>query len=306
MKKTLLSLSLMTLALIGKAQNCSDLIISEYVEGSGNNKAMEFYNPTNSTIDMSNYRLVRYSNGSAVGTDSTNLIGSINSYSTFVITNGVGVTSGSTSTSPACDPALQALGQQNDGAYPAPTFMNGNDAMVLVKKVPYTRLDIFGRIGEDPSGVAWSDIAPYTGGAGMGKWWTKDHSLQRKSSIQVGVKTNPLSFNVKLQWDSLPNNNWTNLGIHSCDCKPVGVNENVNSIFLKVFPNPSNGSEITFISDKDITSITIYNPIGQVVFTLLTNQKSVLVKNSGLPTGIYFAEVKTGLLVSKLEKLIIQ
>jgi hypothetical protein len=34
MKKTLLSLSLMTLALIGKAQNCSDLIISEYVEGS--------------------------------------------------------------------------------------------------------------------------------------------------------------------------------------------------------------------------------------------------------------------------------
>ena len=45
MKKTLLSLSLLTISLIGKAQ-CSDLFISEYVEGSANSKAMEFYNHT--------------------------------------------------------------------------------------------------------------------------------------------------------------------------------------------------------------------------------------------------------------------
>lgn len=31
---------------------CSDLIISEYIEGSGNNKAIELYNPTNDPIDL--------------------------------------------------------------------------------------------------------------------------------------------------------------------------------------------------------------------------------------------------------------
>lgn len=301
MKKTLLSLSLLTISFIGKAQ-CSDLFISEYVEGSGNSKAMEFYNPTTATINMSNYRLVRYSNGSAIGTDSTDLVGSINSYSTFVIANGVGVTSGTTSTSPACSPSLQAMAQQNDGIYPSPTFMNGDDAMVFVKKVPYTRLDIFGKIGEQPT-TAWSDVAPYDGSAG--KWWTKDHSLQRKATIKMGVSTNPSVFNVKLQWDSLPNNNWTNIGKHNCDCKPVGVNENVKSVYLKVFPNPANGNEIAFISDKNILSITIINAIGQVVYTSVNADKTVVIRNLGLSNGIYYAVVKN-LDGTKTEKLIIQ
>ena len=198
MKKTLLSLSLVAMSFLGKAQ-CTDLFISEYVEGTAFSKAMEFYNPTSATISMNNYRLVRYSNGSATGTDSTDLVGSISSYSTFVISYGV------SSTTVVCDPALQAKAQQLDHAYPNPTSMNGDDALVLVKISPYTRLDIFGKIGEQPT-TAWSDIAPFTGGAGMGKWWTADHSLQRKANVKSGVTSNPSSFNVTLQWDSLPKN----------------------------------------------------------------------------------------------------
>ncbi len=42
---------------IGAALNawsqCDELFISEYVEGSRNNKALEIYNPTGSTIDLS-------------------------------------------------------------------------------------------------------------------------------------------------------------------------------------------------------------------------------------------------------------
>ena len=41
------------------AQDCSDLIISEYVEGWSNNKALEIYNPTPNTIDLSQYIVVR-------------------------------------------------------------------------------------------------------------------------------------------------------------------------------------------------------------------------------------------------------
>ena len=205
----------MVLAFAGKAQNCSELFISEYAEGSGNNKAMEFYNPTPNAINMSNYRLVRYSNGSAIGTDSTDLTGTIPAFGTFVIANGVGVTSGATGTSPACNPALQALAQQIDGAYPSPTFMNGDDALVLARKSPYKRIDIFGKIGEQPT-TAWSDMPPYDGTSG--KWWTKDHSMQRKATIKAGILTNPSQFNPKLEYDSLPKDNWTKIGSHTCNC----------------------------------------------------------------------------------------
>ncbi len=154
------------------------------------------------------------------------------------------------------------------------------------------------------SGTAWSDIAPYAGFAGMGKWWTKDHSLQRKPGVKFGVTSNPTLFNVKLEWDSLPENNFTNVGIHACDCKPVGINENVKSMTLKVFPNPSNGNEIAFFSDKFITSINIVNAIGQIVYTKTANEKTVVVKNLGLTNGIYYAVVKNEV-GTKTEKLII-
>lgn len=306
MKKILLSLSLVTVALVGKAQTCSELFISEYCEGSANNKAAEIYNPTGASISMSNYRLVRYSNGSATGTDSTDFTStmSIASYSTFVIANGVGVTSGTTSTSPACSPTLQALAQQLDGPYPVPTFMNGDDAIVLVRKSPYARIDIFGKIGQQPT-TAWSDVAPYDGS--VGKWWTKDHSLQRKQTVMNGVTSNPTLFNVKTEWDSLPNNNWVNVGKHTCDCKPVGIKETVKAIYLKVFPNPANGNEVAFISDRNIKEINILNTMGQVVLThtAITSENTVVLKNLGLVNGIYYTVIKTdgG---NKTEKLIIQ
>ena len=304
MKKTLLSLSLITIALVGKAQNCSELFISEYAEGSGNSKAMEFYNPTLNSINMSNYRLVRYSNGSATGTDSTDLSGTIASFGTFVIANGVGVTSGATGTSPACNPALQALAQQLDGAYPSPTFMNGDDALVLARKNPYAIVDIFGKMGEQPS-TAWSDVAPYDGT--IGKWWTKDHSMQRKASIQQGVTANPSLFNVKLEWDSLSKDNWTNIGIHSCGCSSVGLKEIAKVASLKVFPNPTNGNEIAIISNSAIKEITIINAIGQIVYfnTLIATENKVVLRNLGFSKGIYYTVVKTDV-GSKTEKLIIQ
>lgn len=301
MKKILLSLSFITAALVGKAQNCSELFISEYVEGSGNNKAIEIYNPTANPINLSNYRLVRYSNGSALGTDSTDFTttASIASYSTFVIANGQ--TTG-TPSSPACSPTLQALANQLDGVYPAPTYVNGDDAMVLVRKSPYARIDIFGKIGEQPT-TAWSDVAPYDGT--VGKWWTKDHSLQRKATVKQGVTANPLQFNVTLEWDSLPRDNWSKLGSHTCDCQVVGVKENTKSVSVKVFPNPSNGKEIALVSDKVIKEVVVINAVGQTVYSQMSSEKTVVIKPAHLVEGIYYCIIKTET-GSKTEKLIIQ
>ena len=53
MKQILLSMS-MLFAMSVNAQDCSELFISEYVEGSGNNKALEIYNPTTTSIAFAN------------------------------------------------------------------------------------------------------------------------------------------------------------------------------------------------------------------------------------------------------------
>ena len=41
----------------------SDLIISEYAEGSGYNKYIEIYNGTGSSVDLSDYQVWRIQNG---------------------------------------------------------------------------------------------------------------------------------------------------------------------------------------------------------------------------------------------------
>ncbi len=63
MKKSLLFLSFFLFS-AGLMAQCSDLFISEYVEGYASNKALEIYNPTGSPVQLSDYSLARFSNGS--------------------------------------------------------------------------------------------------------------------------------------------------------------------------------------------------------------------------------------------------
>lgn len=297
MKKLLLNFSLLLIVFGLKAQNCSDLFISEYVEGTGNNKAFEIYNPSPNSIDLSNYRIVRYSNGSQIGADSLVLAGILASGDAWVVVNGQ--TTGTTS-SPACDPALQALADQLDGVYPAPTYMNGNDAMVLVKISPYAKLDIFGKIGEDP-GTSWTDVFPYTDA--QGAYWTKDHTLQRKSSVKQGVAANPSAFNVTTEWDSLPKNTWVGLGTHSCSC-PLGVWEYALNVKMSIFPNPVYNDFFAINASENIEQVQIVNSVGQIIKTVKNSnkQKELSVSTVGLSKGFYFVNVKfsEGLLSNKI------
>lgn len=64
MKKVLLSLISLLIVASSYAQDCSELFISAMVEGYGNNRALELYNPTNAAIDLSGYSVGRFSNGS--------------------------------------------------------------------------------------------------------------------------------------------------------------------------------------------------------------------------------------------------
>lgn len=242
MKNFLLLFAMFFTAFFSFAQTPTDLFFSEYDEGSGNNKAVEIYNPTDQPIDLNSYYVARYSNGSTVYTGGgiTHLSGMLQPYNTFVLVNGQTT---STSTSPACSPELQAMADMLDHDYPAPTYMNGNDAIALIKtpngapptSTNVTPVDLIGQIGMGnaiASETGWSYVKdsvltysnsngdPVTGqvinyivqakaddGVTYGPYWmswTSDHSLIRKPNIVQGVVVNPAPFKVALQWDTLP------------------------------------------------------------------------------------------------------
>jgi hypothetical protein len=307
MKKILLTVAIISSAFALNAQTfCTELFISEYVEGSSHSKALEIYNPTNAPVVLSNYRLIRYSNGSAVPVDSFDLTGTVAAHDVWVVTNGQATPDAQGA---FCDSVLMGMADQLGPApYVAGTavmFMNGDDALGLARISPYAIIDIFGKIGEDP-GNSWSDVFPYTDA--QGAWWTRDHALQRKSTVTGGVTVNPTAFNVTLEYDSLPEDTWTNLGIHNCVCNNVGIADRNIGEKMSVYPNPSNGEFVINTTEK-IAHIEVINALGQVVtveeFTSSEQQTTKRVDLTSMPGGIYMVQVQLEngvVLTSKITK----
>ena len=307
MKKIVLfALTLSASASFGQVSDCSELFISEYVEGWSNNKALEIFNPTNATIDLSQYMVIRYSNGATTATaaNAVQLSGTIAPSDVFVAVlekldpNGTGQEA----------PIWDSLQARADG-YFCPVYntsnafyWNGNDAVVLAKGTinniaGAVAVDIFGKIGEDP-GVGWTTAFPYTSG---GVVVTADHSLIRKASVLKG-ETNPTIsfFNPLEQYDSIPAvveiggqtyGNWFSLGEHSCDCPTSFVDEVADKPSISVYPNPSNGE---FFVKGDFTEIRVLNALGQEVVTVSNNTKPIAVINLGDKRGVYFVKVRNG------------
>ena len=222
MKKLLLFTILMLISLAMFAQKGTDLIISEYVEGWSTNKAIELYNPTDSAIDLSQYRLTRYSNGSTPPIASAQwyviLSGTIMPYQARVFVLDKRDPNATGQDAPIWD-ALRARADTfvcpvyNDSYA---LYFNGNDAVSL-EKLDDTFIDIFGKIGEDP-GTAWTDTDPFNTGAGIPL--SSDHTLVRKASINAGVIAPIDKFNILAEWDSLPANTFTSLGWHEFSASP--------------------------------------------------------------------------------------
>ncbi len=289
--------SLFTLAIVlftghtAFSQGCTDLFFSEYCEGSGNNKGLEIYNPTANPIDLTPYVVERWSNGAQAVSDATDLVGTIEPYGTWVIVNGQteDVELGGGLVSPAVDPAMQAFADQLDNPYPAPTYMNGNDAILLVKNGNVV-LDIFGKPGEDP-GTAWTDneAAGYTSTDG-GTWLTANHTLRRKSNITEGVTVPPVAFYALAEWDSLPNNTWDGLGSHACACDPnVGVEDLQTPVEFNIFPNPVTEGKMQITSNLPIVQVEVYDQNGRRVILEMVEagSTSYVLMTEELESGIY-------------------
>jgi hypothetical protein len=330
MKKTLLILSLITLALAGKAQDCTELFFSEYVESTNNDKALEIYNPTSNPITINgDYRVVRYNNGSGsfAGAPATQQYVILNAhtiqpYDVWVLVidkrNPIG-----TGAEIPVSAALQAVAD----TFVCPDYTisyalshNGNDAISLQRNVGgnWVYCDIIGEIGFNPV-IGWADCPPFYASDCVNSKtvFTEDHTMIRKSIIKTGIITDE-SFNPTIQWDTLTENKLVNnlavtnhqLGSHTCDCSnATGVKKYTKGSQVKMFPNPAlNSSSLTFLSaDKKIATIKVMNVFGQEVKTIEIDRPTLKTEQSlNLSSGIYFVDIIFEDNISTTEKLIIE
>ena len=72
----------------------------------------------------------------------------------------------------------------------------------------------------------------------------------------------------------------------------VGINENIESAKVDIFPNPAT-NQINIQSEDEILQIEMVNFVGQTVFEVFENKKQITVNTSKLEEGIYIVRVKT-------------
>lgn len=189
--KKLSILSLMLVCITGLfAQPCSKLFISEYVEGSGNNKALEIYNPTASAISLSGYKLIQYNNNNDSAFFTFNLNGTVGAYDVYVIANSQSQLSGITS-------VADTLTGNSVMSF------NGNDVIAFLSPTNDT-LDRIGRI---------SDLTSYYFGTDS----FAEHTAVRLASVQEGTKNWAIGTN---QW-TVYDQNEVYLGNHVSTCTSI-------------------------------------------------------------------------------------
>ncbi len=226
----------------------TDLFISEYIEGSSNNKAVEIYNGTGAAINLStgNYILQYYFNGSATAGLTITLTGTVAAGDVFVAAQSSSVA------------AIITQADQTNGS----GWYNGDDAVVLRKGgAAGPILDVIGQVGFDP-GTEW----------GTGLTSTADNTLRRKTTVCQG-DTNPSdAFNPATEWDSFANDTFDGLGSHTASCV-AGISLSINNdtvtegnsgtvtaLFTVSLSAPAGPGGVTFdIATADNTATTANN-----------------------------------------------
>lgn len=136
------------------------LLITEYIEGSSSNKAVEISNVGGTAIDLDAnvYKLTLFGNGSTDPGNTETLTGTLEPGKSLVFHNA------------------SAADQFKLGTASTVTYFNGDDALVLTKDDVV--IDRFGKRGEDP-GSAWSD-------PNDANFSTVNKTLRRKASVTAG------------------------------------------------------------------------------------------------------------------------
>ena len=185
-------------------EDCSlaNLFLSEYAEGTSNNKYFEIYNATDGSVDLSGYSISSCSNGCDDGVNWDYPDNITFEAGTIIAPGDVYVVC-----HPSADDLIQAECDQHF------TYLsNGNDVFALTQIGGGTILDIIGTVGDDP-GTGW-EVAGVSDG-------TKEHTLVRKSSVVSGNGGDWASSAgtdaEDSEWEVYDQNTWDHLGSHTME-----------------------------------------------------------------------------------------
>ncbi len=161
------------------------IIISEYVEGSSSNKALEFFNPTGTAVDLSACQVKRYNNGNAAPCATyTFPTVTLDAGALYVVCNS----NAGSALQPHCD-------ELNSN----PTGFNGDDALEVYCNG--ILVDSFGQVGYDP-GSAWGTSPTVTANA----------TLRRKAGLNDGDRDSSDAFDPSIEWDGFSQDTFDGLG----------------------------------------------------------------------------------------------
>ncbi len=207
----------------------SDLFISEYVEGGGNNKAIEIANYTGNIIDLSIYSIKKQVNGAGSWVNEFTLSGSLSSGSVYSIVNTAAIS--------------DLLNLANITVSGAPIDFNGNDPVGLFK-----------------NGVLIDIVGVFNSGSEF----AKDKTLRRNSSVIA-----PRTDYTESEWDILGKDvidgigaHTTTLSLHKFVTNLFNVYPNPsknNSVTISLSSNEINTIQLFAITGQLIKSIK--NPL---------------------------------------------
>ncbi|MDF3125514.1 ExeM/NucH family extracellular endonuclease [Rheinheimera sp. 1928-s] len=180
------NLCAVAVALALSQQLQAELLISEYLEGSSNNKAIELVNLGSQSLDLSQYKLQMFFNGNTTAAATINLTGTLAPGAVYVIANNNAVA------------ALKDKAQLLNSS----SWYNGDDALVLSKGELV--IDSFGQVGFDP-GSAWN-----SGGVS-----TLDKTLRRKASITQGDSNPADLFDPSLEYEQFAQDDFSDIGFYN-------------------------------------------------------------------------------------------
>jgi endonuclease I len=226
-----------------------DLFFSEYIEGSGQNKALELFNGSSSTIDLSNYKIKQGNNGNTLGNGNGSdiepyeigLSGSLGPGEIYILAHGE-------ASQALTSEANVTLTYGNNPGDRVVSF-NGNDAIGLYKND--VLIDLIGINGNDP-GTNWSS----------GSHATSEQTLIRKATIQQG---NPNGFtpisNLTDEWDAYARDYFDDLGSHTFDPPSIVITWNGAEDHQWTNTNNWDGAVIPGSADDVLITSTSNSPI---------------------------------------------
>jgi Lamin Tail Domain/Secretion system C-terminal sorting domain len=284
---------------------CNEIFISEYVEGSGNNRALEIYNPGSKPVSLADYRITCWINGTTSWTDNLcdTLSGTLMPNEVLVVVFDKRDSLGTGDDTPV-NSKLAELAHLWLGARHLTMAFNGDDAISLDKfsSGQFLPIDIVGKIGQKPElssqidgHTGWTDSFPFH--TGKGTEYTKNHTLIRKQHVNRGVNINPQYFDPTKEWDIYPSDMFDSLGTHrsQCNAYPASIQENGSPV-INIYPNPA--SDVIHIQfSEPIASAEIRNASGKLLqkreFQSHQSVQSTLsLEVFDLPQGCYWLKVQ--------------